>query len=205
MIRSGTVKSSYQEILNRHSNLHLGFVQGLVVFFWFGWFLWRWGWSCTSKDCTEHKCIQNLLLKASILLSVLRHSKTSTGSENTYIHKHLMWARGWKYRSINPDEICISPQVVPQQHWKKNRKSLITGFISRHQWNNAGTWFNLILRKNSANLNHSLAATLQNPGSISESEYRVTLTKAGWHLWAHRSTHLCTVAHHKDLTAMAQE
>ena len=38
MIRSGTVKSSYQEILNHHSNLHLGFVQGLVGFFGLGGF-----------------------------------------------------------------------------------------------------------------------------------------------------------------------
>lgn len=37
MIRSGSVKSSYQEILNCHSNLHVGFVQGLVVVvFFFG-------------------------------------------------------------------------------------------------------------------------------------------------------------------------
>lgn len=97
----------------------------LCVFFWFGWFLWGWGWSCTCEDCTERKCIQNLLLKASILLSILRHSKTSTGSKNTYIHKHFMWARGWKYHSINPDEICMPTQVVPQQHWKKRKKNVL--------------------------------------------------------------------------------
>lgn len=127
MIRSSTLKHSYQKILNRHSNLHLGFVG--VFFFWFGWFLWGCGWGCISRDCTEHKYTWNLLLKASIL-SVLEHSKTFSLGLKIPTFTNISWGQVDKSTTA---EILMKYAADPTWHHNSTeKKCLIIGFISHH-------------------------------------------------------------------------
>lgn len=139
----GNYKIKYCKVLlNSHCNLHF-----FKVFkFYFVWvLLWQWRWSCSiTRRCTEHKYTCNLLLKARILSSVLRHSKTFSLRLKITTFTNISCGRGAKSTVA---ETLMKYAAHPTRHHNNTEKERpVIGFTLCHQWNNAGTWFHLIPR-----------------------------------------------------------